>query len=294
MAYLDNLLIGGLLERFQLNPSEIVGRGDCFTNFLGLKTKASCFPRRPDMIGRIVCGVPNPSDGVYGTSSEYCAVLDAIESSDGKTFSMVELGAGWGPWVSAAGVICRTRGFKAVNLVAVEAAASKIAMLRDHFKLNGLDSYKPKVIEAAAWSERATLHFPAFVDDCDYGAGASEADNGQDYRGLDTKMVPVPALPLEDLCAGLGRIDLMHWDIQGAEIDVAKASTGFLSANVRRVYIGTHSREIEGALFALFHGMGWKLLWERPCEFAYDPAKTNLVSMTTSDGEQYWINPRLT
>ncbi len=271
---------------------DLTPRPGFFTNFLGLRTQTSLFPHAAPFDGQVIGGLPRPSDQVYGGEIEYAALLSAIEDGDGETFTAIELGAAWGPWVSAAGVVCRRSGYKAINLIAVEACRIKVQTLRDHFAANDLDVLEPTIIHGAAWKENGTLRFPSALAVDDYGARAEEHE-GIDYRGHALATEAVPAFSLQAICGNHQRIDYIHWDIQGAEYDVAASAVDLMQERVARVCIGTHSRKIEGDLFQLFHGMGWDLLWERPCGFTYDATKPTLEGMTHSDGEQVWANPHL-
>lgn len=262
------------------------------TNWLGVRTSASFFGRGVDFEGRVFADLPIPDDGVYGGLIEYAAVCQAVEEA-GRSFSMVELGAGWGPWVSAAGVLARRKGIEQIRLVAVEASSARIKTLHAHLADNGLSDVTQAVF-GAAWTEDGALRFPK-VGVLDHGGAASTDRNNltRDYRNLEVEMEDVPAYSVQTLCEGLGVVDLMHWDIQGAEAEVADACIDFLNENVRRVFIGTHSRMIEGRLLETFHKAGWSLVIEKACELRFDRSKPDVIGMTTTDGEQYWINPRL-
>lgn len=286
-----------LLDKFRAPQDDLKAVEGRFTNFLGLRTKASLFPAADRYAGSIMDNLPIPDDRVYGGAMEYAAVLSAIERrGDLGTFNAVELGAGWGPWISAAGVVCQRAGFAQVNLVGVEASLAKVATLRDHMAHNGLvdaPGMNVKLIHGAAWSSDTVLQFPKELPITDYGAAVSASTSDRDYRGFTYETEPVQAYCLDTICRDLGVIDYMHWDLQGAEGEVATAGRNFLDTNVRQVFIGTHSRLLEGELLKLFHSMGWELLWEQPCGFTYKAETPRLEGMTHTDGEMLWRNPKL-
>jgi hypothetical protein len=85
----------------------------------------------------------------------------------------------------------------------------------------------------------------------------------------------------------------LHIDIQGVEADVLTSAIGLLNTNVRRVFVGTHSRLIEGQLITLFAANGWALVRERPTKFHYHADRPDVVGWTTRDGGQYWVNTRI-
>lgn len=262
-----------------------------WTNFLGLHTHTDMFPNVEHLAGQYVSDLPLNGDGVYGPPAEYAAVLTAIDAKgdDRSNFSAIELGAGWGPWISAAGVVCKRLGFKNISLVGVEAAEDKASTMARHLTMNGL---KGRVLRGAAWHEDTTVYFPK-VATADYGGAATTEETGPDYRGIQHDVEAVPAFSLQTICDGLDRIDFAHWDVAGAEWEIAKNSRDFINAKFWHIFIGTHSRKIEGDLLEFFHDLGWELLMHTPCLYQYDRAKAALVAMTLNDGCMFFRNPRL-
>lgn len=295
-----NLLIDNsdtLFAKYQSPPTSDEIDPSCFANCFGLQTRADLFHTTAEYAGKLIPGFPIPDDRVYGGQAEYTGLLTAIdERASQDRFVAVELGAAWGPWVALAGVVAKRAGVKDMTLIAVEASEQKISTLSDHLARNGLvgqAGIDTRVVHGAAWSEDTTLHFPAEMPITDYGGAASSSDSNNDYRGFVYETVPVTAYSLETLCQGLERVDYMHWDLQGAEREVALASGDFLNGKVKHLYIGTHSRAIEGVLMEKFFAMKWELLWQQPCSFTYDASKPSLEGMTTTDGEMLWVNPHI-
>lgn len=280
-----------LLDRHRAAPELLRSEPGRFTNWLGLSTRADLFPGATGLDGAVFADAPIPDDRVYGGAAEYCALLSAIEAAPRDRFVAVELGAAWAPWISAAGIVCAREGREDIRLVGVEACGQKVEVARQHLSHNGLDALRPRVLQAAAWSEDTTLWFPRAPALADYGARASIDAAEMDYRGLPVDSEPVKAMSVETICEGLDTVDYMHWDIQGAEEPVAQQAIAFLTGRVRQICIGTHSRRIEGVLLELFHRHGWVMLWERACGFHYDPGKPSVEGMTHTDGEQVWRNP---
>jgi len=79
-------------------------------------------------------------------------------------------------------------------------------------------------------------------------------------------------------------------DIQGAEYDVLRSDIAGLNSKVRRLFIATHSRELDEQLTGLMAGCGWE------CEMAYPCGETKGTPwgpVRFTDGVQVWLNPRL-
>ena len=280
-----------VLERHRIPPDQLTVEEGCWTNFLGIKTRADLYPAAFPHSGKALPGLPIPGDGVFAGAAEYAAVLQAVESApDHSRLVVVELGAAHGPWITTAGVVGKRLGFGRIELVGVEASARKVELMKEHLARNGVTA---KAIYGAAWWRDTVLQFPADVSQDDYGAAVLPEASLHDYRGRAYAMKRVPAYSVSTICADLGVIDYMHWDLQGAEGDVAVHSRDFLNERVRHVFIGTHSRSIEGILAEMFFRMGWELLLEQPCQFRFDPSVPTLEGMVAVDGEQFWRNPGL-
>ena len=95
-------------------------------------------------------------------------------------------------------------------------------------------------------------------------------------------------VPLAEAIGDHARVDLVHMDIQGGEADLVADTIELLTERVGYLVIGTHSRAIEGRLFATLLAAGWKLEVERPAIFAVIGGEPR----TTVDGVQGWRNPR--
>jgi FkbM family methyltransferase len=285
-----------LLKRYAAPASELTVEPGCFTNWIGLKTDASLFSRGDELRDRVFADLPIANDGVYGDYAEYASWLTAISAKKAHdTFVAVELGAGWGPWISGIGVTCLRQSFEKISLIGVEADRGKYEAMQRHLERNGLLA-SPRVScrthHAAAWSENTTLNFPV-IGLLDHGGAVQEQGAGPDYRGAQLQYTEVPALNVATICAPHEHIDFMHWDLQGAEVEVAPAAMPFLNDHVDHIFIGTHSRPIEGTLLNLFFENRWEVLHERPCHFVYDLDKPSIVGMVHTDGELFVRNPRL-
>jgi len=104
----------------------------------------------------------------------------------------------------------------------------------------------------------------------------------------------VPFFRIEDIIGEYPIVDYLHVDIQGEELKAITGSIDCLNERVRFMHVGTHSRIVEGHLLALLLSNRWLLLHEKPCRFKC-PVNPDgdVVTNTTLDGSQVWVNPRL-
>jgi hypothetical protein len=258
-------------------------------------------------VGLVSQQPPFPDDGHLSEGVEYAAAALAFEAARGRRrFAAAELGAGWGPWTTFFALTARALGFKDISVAAIEADAGRFTQMRGHLANNDVvaktaadqgqsDGLRWKLYNAAAWWCNETLLWPDTGDAQDSGMRAeSTADSSEtDYRGFKTGFREIPAIDIAEALADLGPFDILHIDIQGSEIDLIPNSIEFLEAQVRSMFVGTHSRKIEGDLMSFLFARGWQLLREKPCKFLCDSAAPTLPGRTTVDGGQYWLNPRL-
>jgi hypothetical protein len=267
-----------------------------WANFLGAVTDCTLLDYGAQFSGHTHLSDPIPNDGVHGCDTEYAAVLEALHDAETwgrRTFTMAKLGAAWGPWIGSAGVVARRLDFDTINLVGIEADEGRFRSMEEHFKRNGLTSdsrIRPRLYLGAAWDEKTVLKFPK-VELHDYGAAASTSSH--EYRGKSVEMIDIPTWTMEECLGDLGFIDLMHWDIQGAEARIAESARVFLNKRVRSLQIGTHSRPIEGRLFTLLDDMGWEIIREKPCVMHHRRDAISMENMNALDGEIYARNPAL-
>jgi len=292
-----------LVKSYIVGPASL--ENDSYTDGFGVRTLFECVPFQDHLLMQIDrLELPFPDDGFHAEAIEYVAMADALRRGrDRESFCAVEIGAGWGPWVVACGVLTRRLGTKSIHLVGVEASAERFELMRRHFKVNNLpipsqgrddvvsDGTTVQFFRGAIWTTDGSIWFPE-SDVADMGPAVSEQDAGTDYRGSEVNHDEVPCRRLETLLADSKRVDFMHIDIQGAEFDVIKASMNWINAHVATLMIATHSRVIEGSLIGLLLAAGWQLHREKPCQVNW-AKDCDLAGRTWADGSQYWINPSL-
>jgi FkbM family methyltransferase len=241
--------------------------------------------------------LPIPDDSVRAEAIEYFAILDALDHRASAAFTMMELGASYGPWTCVGALLAQRAGATDLSLTAVEASSFMCGLVHEHLRDNAVTSIAGRcainVVQAAVARESGTLYFPKVTSAADNGGQASAGDVKSDYMGREVEHEPVPAKRLTELMPAGRVIDFMHVDIQGHEFDVLGEALSELGQRVRRLFIGTHSRLLEGQLLEALHRAGWELQRERPTRFRYQPGITQVTGWTTRDGGQYWRNPRL-
>jgi hypothetical protein len=279
---------------------------DAYVDFLGRITKSrfiyTCAPR----VGTVSHDLPIPGDGFYADAIEYTGLLLAIQSVRNGHLVVAELGAGWGPWMAAAGVVARTRGIGKVDLIGIEGSQGKVEHMKDHLADNDL---RPRVVDeetsygnircrcihGIVWRQSGTAQFPVVDPETQFGAAATTGITsryGVDYRGRTFEYEDLPACRIQDMLGEYPVVDFVHIDIQGTEVEVCRAGIDFLSERVRYLFVGTHSRTIEGELLGLLSQAGFTILREKPCRFDVNARPGTLEARTIADGGQLWRNDR--
>ncbi|MDJ0767976.1 MAG: hypothetical protein QNJ12_04250 [Ilumatobacter sp.] len=286
------------------SPAPVAGKPGFATDFIGARTRIDMLPGADRFDGRTVYELPVPGDRLHAETAEYAALALAFSLAGPDRFQVFELGAGWAPWMTGAGLVAKRRGIGHVRLLGVEAGDQRFGFALDHLAENGLrpagdepvtelDGVRCELLHGAISWEDGELFFPT-GDALDYGMAAQPTDAPHDYRGVAFEQRAVQAFALPRLLAEHGLVDLLHIDIQGTEAELIERSLGPIDEHVRVMCVGTHSRAIEGELLGTLHRAGWRLHGEKPCRFVHDADGATLEAMTSHDGVQTWVNPRLT
>lgn len=261
------------------------------TDFLGIRTDIRFVNAIAGYSGGVE-GYPFPHGNFHGDLDEWCGLIDALNKMQDKLVAM-ELGMGWGPWLVAAATIAAQRGITDIALTGVEASREHLEFARAHCATNGILPEQTNLIHAAITPEDGTVEFPVADDPAeDWGMAAFRAGEAtsHDYRGhAIARTETVRGLSISTLLQGHDRVDLMHVDIQGHELDCIKAALDPVTSKVATMIIGTHGRSIEEGLMQLLGGAGWRLLREKSCQFSLESGLPALMV----DGCQVWKNPRL-
>jgi FkbM family methyltransferase len=286
------------VDLFNKYHRKIDGSPGYISDYFGVRTRTDYVPWASRLDGLSLGEPPIPDDAVRAEAIEYFALLDTLDATSGASFTMVELGASYAPWGCMAGAIAKRLG-KRATIRAVEASAYFHSLIAENFAANGLSGKSPDpsmdvaAIHGAVGIRKGSIFFPVVTSAFENGGQAAAAAPDKDYTGRAVAHEEVPVRTLDEIFQGLDVIDFLHCDIQGSEGEVLIHGASQISQKVRRMFIGTHSRKIEGDLIECYHRNGWRLVRERPVTFDYRADLASVVGMTTRDGGQYWINTRL-
>jgi FkbM family methyltransferase len=221
--------------------------------------------------------------------SEYYELTDLLEAAldAGDTFTFIEAGAGFGRWSARAAIAAR-RLSKTPHVVMIEGDPVHARWAHEMMELNGIDEFR--LIEAAVAGKRGKAPFLVDVPEGFFRPGerttpaewygqslASSAGLARCDANSDWRVIEVDTVTLADVLADLDHVDLIDFDIQGAEGEVIAGSLDLLTRRVRRLCIETHA--------------GWMLLRELALN-ATTATSFGAISMP-SGGLQSWVNPRL-
>jgi FkbM family methyltransferase len=216
---------------------------------------------------------------------EWIDLFEAVDAARDR-FTMIELGAGIGPWLVAGATVARIRRLE-VHLVGVEAEHAHFKMLRQHFVDNGIDPDAHTLIKAAVTADGAPAYFTQGHSKEWWGQSTLPAPDYAFGNWPQAIVERTDGISLSAILAPLEKVDLIDLDIQGSEFEVLSSAKALLP-KVARVHIGTHGREIEENLSVLFGELGWNCRWRFAC---HSTQGTEFGQIGFQDGVQSWINP---
>jgi len=256
------------------------------TNFLGVRTRPAFYPNILTERAGTVDPPPIPANW-HADIAEWASCLRSVDLA-GDRFVMLELGCGWGCWMNNLGVAAKSLG-KKVKLFGMEADEDSLRFARLALSDNGVSEGEFTLVQGIAGKAGSVALFPRVGAE---GGGGGEAvfnPTGDQLRAaLDSgKFVRMPVIDIDALTRDEKKLDFVHVDIQGAELDLLTEQFSWLCRKVRYVFVGTHSKQIEGGLFELFTtGGNWKLEIERPAVFGLVEGRPSVQI----DGAQAWRN----
>ena len=256
------------------------------TNFLGVKIRPEFFPNiLADRVG-IVEPVPIPANW-HADIAEWASCLRAVNLS-GDRFTMLELGCGWGCWMNNLGVAAKSAG-KKIKLYGIEADREHLNYARSSLSDNGITDKEFVLSQGIAGKAGSVALFPSIESGINWGGTAIFNPNKQQMKeAVDSgKYVRMPVVDIGALIGGEKILDFLHVDIQGAELGLLTEMFDLLCKKVRYIFIGTHSKQIEGGLFDLFmRNKSWTLEMERAAIFSLVDGRP----IVQVDGVQAWRN----
>ncbi|ARV24656.1 class I SAM-dependent methyltransferase [Xanthomonas citri pv. glycines] len=259
------------------------------TNFLGVAIDPKFFPSVLSERGGEVEGIPIPANW-HADIAEWGAALRAVDLSQGS-FTVIELGCGWGCWLNNTGVAARALG-RDVRVIGIEADAHHLQFAEEALTMNGFLPEQISLMRGIAASRAGTALFPK--QDLPGASWGNEPIFDASEQQCETLLSGgmfdrVTMVPLEALIGDQPRIDLLHIDIQGGEADLVEQSLDLLGRSVAYMVIGTHSKQIEGRLYDALLQAGWALEMERAAIFTLIAGKPEI----RVDGVQGWRNLKL-
>lgn len=257
---------------------------DRFVNYFGVAIDPRFFPA---ILGERVGEVEQETIPAnwHADIAEFGAALRAVELAE-TSFTMIELGCGWGCWMNITGAAARRRGL-GVSLIGVEGDKDHVSFAVQSLTENGFTPDEFTIHRGIASAEAGEALFPS-QEGGHWGLSpVFNVTAAQRDEALATGHYQALAMvPLRDLAEQHDRIDLLHMDIQGGEYELVAESLDFLREKVAYMVIGTHSRAIEGRLWQALEGAGWLLEMERPGIFMNHENKLTI----SVDGVQGWRN----
>lgn len=304
-------MVTGLLESIRSTDLPDPGT-DFYVDWAGVRTRVDMLPWAPqELRGVRNTELPIPDDGYRSEDVEYAALAQALSTAN-ETFRIVEVGAGWAPWVVAGIVVARRMGLRPYG-IAVEADLRRSEWAMQHALDNNVRAelvtgtpeeiaaalaaptgdVEMRVVRAAGWHSTTVLQFPD-IDEQDMGAAVwTLPGTDVDYRGAHLSHHDVSTVSMETLLASTNLTDLLHVDVQGVEFELLEPSSDVVQQNVRLMAVGTTNRLVEGELQQHFLARGWGLLVDAPCTAVFTMTHPTLSGFTVQDGNQLWENPFL-
>lgn len=259
------------------------------TNFLGTIVD-------PVYFGSLLAGkagsiedVPIPGNW-HACVAEWGACLRALDLAQ-DSFTVVELGCGWGCWLNNMAVAARTSG-REYELVGVEGDHDHLAFAKETFRENGIPPERVTLLAGVAAAQEGVALFPrqkhkgaSWGLKPVFGATESQRNAARRSKSHDE-------LPMHSLAHVIGqrpRVDLLHIDIQGGELDLLAGSLPILTEKVAYMFVATHSRAIERGIHRILREGPWMLEIERPAIYKMQMTGPRLKI----DGVMGWRNARL-
>lgn len=244
-------------------------------DFLGGKTDPKFRASYKTQSGPVTPEPPIPSVQYVEWTFQFQRVL--AHQNESRPFVYAEIGAGYGHWMAIINNAFRQLGRDDTKLIGIELDPMRHLWMREHMENNGIDDTRATCIwgGVAETDGETRIAFDA-TPDSSYGAGLHSAGVGPEQT--------VPLISLPTLLKDYEIIDLVHVDVQGAELDAIPAARNFLKERVRSLFIATHSASIHRQLHRLLQEDGWNI------EESYRPGRRG----STPHGDHWFLDGVLT
>lgn len=284
------------LEIFRLfTKNDLRPESGFVVDFLGGRTRISLLYDSVKSLDGHVLGLPIPGD-FHAEAVEWVGVLKTVMTAKDR-YAAMEWGAGWGPWLVAAGKAAQHLGIANIRLYGVEADPSHFDAMRQHFVDNGFAPADHVLHQGVVGTQDGSAQWPDEPDVHNmWGARPIREGSAEDLEYLSGRVdrfVTVRVFEAKKLLLNEDLWDMVHMDIQGWEAEVCRSCIDTLTERAKWVVIGLHSRIQDAELLQIFHDAGWVLEHEKPTRFGYHAPQRNFEAMVAADGTQVWRNPRL-
>lgn len=296
-----------VFSRFKLFGGKLPGGYD-LDSFLGTINRLEFVKEVTRREGPLEVYYPN-------FDNEYFEWIDILESviAAKRSYTMIELGAGYGRWAVRAGFAVRQYNRSLpFHLIAVEAEPVHFEWMGLHFQDNQIDTTHHRLIHAAVSDTEGEVLFSiggprggAFDHSPNAWYGQSltkdhdllgRSEECGEYSGYKVtchesgwRSITVPSVSLAAILEGLGQVDLIDMDIEGHELRAIRSAIKRLNTQVKRLHIGTHGKDIEVGLRQTFSAHGWRCL----TDFSLlSSSETPWGTISFDNGVQSWLNPR--
>lgn len=220
---------------------------------------------------------------------EWVTIAETILRA-GDRYVMADLGAGYGRWIVNAALLARRFG-RTPYVIGVEAEDMHFAWREEHLADNQISLPERRLFHAPVTGERQDVAFTIGHSKEWYGQAVLSSREAGFGDWPNARVEMRRSIVLEDIIGDVPVVDLLDLDIQGMEAEVVTSSIDLIGRRVKRLHIGTHSREIEDTLRRLMTVAGWCPRFDYPCATSNHPTPAGPINF--EDGLQSWINPRL-
>lgn len=265
-----------------------------------------------------------PTNSANEEYFEWLELLKSVENAK-SNFVFAELGAGFGKWSTRAYKACLLNNISNIKLIVVEGEPQHAQWLKEHLIYNNVPSdsiiFKEALISnydgtgeiAVCNGLRLNIPlFPMYRNNLKlieietpknwYGQYHVPSVKKEDILIRDTYLnkellvdrhgtgrVLCDTITIETLLKTIPIVDLLNMDIQGSEYISIHKNLEVIKTKVKKLYVSTHSTEIDNLLYNMMTGLNWKCTHAYTYQFQGD---TEFGYIKFGDGVQVWENPR--